>query len=113
MATRYSGLSTKTTSIQNSESMQEALSNRGLNQITHYNTLKLKTLSVSQIRSLTTNTYIWSSNDRFWKLSATYYGDPKYWWIIAWYNKKPIEAMINVGDKILIPFPLDKILGMF
>ncbi len=47
------------------------------------------------------------------KLSTKFYGDPKYWWIIAWYNKKPSESLLNIGDKVLIPFPLDRILSMF
>lgn len=113
MATRYDGLSTKTTSIQNSETMREVLDNRGLNNITHYNTKTLNTITANEIRSLTSNSYYWSYGDRYWKLSAKFYGDPKYWWVIAWYNKKPTEAMLNIGDQILIPFPLDRILGMF
>lgn len=113
MATRYDGLSTKTTSIQNSDTMKEVLDNRGLNNITHYNTKTLKTLSASDIMMLTSNVYYWSYGDRYWKLSAKFYGDPKYWWIIAWYNKKPSESMLKIGDQISIPFPLDRILGMF
>lgn len=113
MATRYDGLGKTTTAIQNSETMKEVLESRGLTQVTHYNTKIFKSLTSQQIQSLTSDTYIWKSNDKYWKLSAKYYGDPKYWWIIAWYNKKPIESMNNVGDQILIPFPLDKILGMF
>ena len=113
MATRYDGLNKKTTSIQNSETMKEVLDSRGLNNITHYNTKTLKTLTPNQIRSLTSDTYYWAFGDRYWKLSAKFYGDPKYWWIIAWYNKKPSESLLNIGDKLLIPFPLDRILSMF
>lgn len=113
MATRYDGLGTKTTSIQNSETMKEVLDSRGLSQITHFNTKILKTITAKQINSLKSDTYYWSYGDRYWKLSAKYYGDPKYWWVIAWYNNKPSESMVTIGDEILIPFPLDRILGMF
>lgn len=113
MATRYDGLGIKTTSIQNSETMKEVLDSRGLSQITHFNTKILKTITAKQINSLRSDTYYWSYGDRYWKLSAKYYGDPKYWWVIAWYNNKPSESMVNIGDEILVPFPLDRILGMF
>ena len=113
MATRYDGVITKTTSIQNSETMQEVLESRGLQQVSHYTTKTLKSLTSQQIGSLSLITHYWSSQDRYWKLSTKYYGDPKYWWVIAWYNNKPIEAMLKVGDAISIPSPLDQILGMF
>ena len=113
MATRYDGLKTKTTSTQNSETMKEILENRGLTQVTHYNTKTLKPLTSKQISTLTVDTHYWSSEDRYWKLSAKYYGDPKYWWIIAWFNNKPTEALLNIGDEVSIPTPLSKVLGMF
>jgi nucleoid-associated protein YgaU len=112
MATRYDGLSQKTTSKQNSETMSEVLDNRGLNQITHYNTSKLQYPTVQQIRTLTIDAHTWSHQDRYWKLAAKYYGDSKYWWVIAWFNKKPIESMLNIGDQVSIPMPLDRILRM-
>ena len=113
MATRYDGLKTKTTSIQNSETMKEILDNRGVTQITHYNTKILKTLTAQQISTLTVDTHYWSSEDRYWKLAAKYYGDPKYWWIIAWFNKKPTEQHIQLGETILVPLYLDEVLTAF
>jgi nucleoid-associated protein YgaU len=110
MATRYQGLGTKTTSTSNNESMYEVLNERGLNQITHYKTKELKYPSVEQIKKMNIITHIWHHEDRYWKLAKKYYGDNKYWWIIAWFNKKPIEALINVGDKIKIPLPLSRVL---
>lgn len=111
MATRYSGNNSKTTTI-NNYSLKDIIENRGLNSITHYNINTLKYPTVQQIQNLLIIKHIWTSKDKYWKLSEQYYGDSKYWWVIAWYNKKPIESMISVGDYVSIPHPLSDILGM-
>ena len=49
--------------------------------------------------------------DRYYKLAASFYGDARYWWIIAWFNKKPTESHIKVGDIIRIPTSLGDILA--
>jgi nucleoid-associated protein YgaU len=51
--------------------------------------------------------------DRYWKLASRYYGDPKLWWAIAWYNQRPTEAHLKAGTKIFIPQPIDKVLSYF
>jgi len=112
MATRYQSLGQKTTSTINNESMYEVLDNRGLKQVTHYNTKQLKYPTVEQIRTLNIVSHIWHFEDRYWKLASKYYGDSKYWWLIAWFNKKPIEASINVGDTLNIPLPLSRVLEL-
>jgi nucleoid-associated protein YgaU len=43
-------------------------------------------------------------------LAHKHYGDANLWWIIAWYNKKPTEAHVKMGDIITIPLPLDKVI---
>ena len=45
-----------------------------------------------------------------WKLASEYYGNPKYWWVIAWYNQKPVENMLTIGDTIIVPKPLQTVL---
>ena len=59
---------------------------------------------------ITTNGYIWGVGDRYFKLAHRFYGDSKLWWVIAWFNKKPTESHVDVGDLILIPTDLDQIL---
>ena len=43
-------------------------------------------------------------------LAAEHYGNPKYWWVIAWYNQRPTENMLNLGNTIIIPKPLEVVL---
>ncbi len=59
---------------------------------------------------LSLDTYLWKVGDHFWKLAADYYGDPTYWWVIAWYNGYPTEADITTGTVIEIPTNLEEAL---
>jgi len=60
-----------------------------------------------QIRNLTIISHIWRFSDKYYKLANKYYGSSKYWWLIAWFNKKPTEAHIEIGDTIYIPTPFE------
>ena len=57
--------------------------------------------------------HIWTLGDRFYKLSNTYYGSVDYWWVIPWFNKKPLESDFNLGDTIHVPRPLELALTYF
>ena len=84
----------------------------------YLNQLPLKPLhhpNLLQRLATTTEPHIWSSGDHFYKLAHKYYGAPKYWWVIAWYNGYPTEANIKKGAVIDIPVNLSDalvILGM-
>jgi nucleoid-associated protein YgaU len=53
--------------------------------------------------------YYWRPNDNFYKISEKFYGDSKYWYIIAQFNKLPFEGDIKVGDTLMIPRPLVRV----
>ena len=86
---------------------------RGLRAIVQYETLMLHNPTVSQRTSLKTNTHIWKYGDRYYKLANQYYGDPKLWWAIAWYNEKPTEGHVEPGSVLFIPMPVGKVLSYF
>ena len=111
MATRYSTSNTVITTTDETQ-LKEIIDNRGVKFIEHYKTANLTYPTTEEINNLIIRNHIWKSEDRYWKLSATYYGNPKYWWVIAWFNKKPIEASIKIGDTILVPEPLSDLLGI-
>jgi len=110
MATRYTNSQLLTTSTDDT-SLKEVIENRGLKTVQHYNTANLRYPTTEEINSFVIVKHTWKSSDKFWKLSSTYYGDPKYWWVIAWFNQKPIEALVNVGDVLSIPQPIGDVLG--
>lgn len=89
---------------------KEILKNRSARNINVITLEQFKELKVGQLTGLGIETHIWGPADRFYKLSNTYYGTPIYWWIIAYFNQTPLEADVELGQKMLIPVPLERIL---
>tara|TARA_R110002110_G_scaffold58768_1_gene167079 strand:+ start:385 stop:720 length:336 start_codon:yes stop_codon:yes gene_type:complete len=83
---------------------------RGMEFINQYNTPKFKFPSPENSKNFSTIKHVWATGDRFFKLANRYYGDPEMWWVIAFYNQKPTEFHVELGDVIYIPTPLETIL---
>jgi len=83
---------------------------RGLKSIRHYETPYIRHPTVGQRASLMTVTHVWKYGDRFYKLADKHYGDPRLWWVIAWYNSAPTEATLAIGSVIAIPVNIEKAL---
>ncbi len=100
--------------FRNKEELYESLfEERGVKHIDQYETPTMPYPDAQQRKTLRHHTHIWGQGDRYWKLAAHYYGEPKYWWIIAWYNLKPTDSHCRIGDKIFVPKPLKRILSYF
>ncbi len=97
----------------NEELYREYLEKRGLTSIKQHTTVDMKHPSKKQDKLLTKTVHTWSVGDKMWKLSQQHYGDPSYWWVIAWYNLKPTDGHFRLGDRVLIPKPLNKILKFY
>ena len=83
--------------------------------IEHFETPTLSHPTVAQRTALKTTRHIWKYGDRLYKMANQYYGDVRFWWIIAWYNGAPTEASLKVGDAIEIPLNIEdalRVLGM-
>lgn len=107
--TRYD---TRRILINDNEQYKELFRKRNVNFIRHHETAKFKYPTSEQIQELTVIGKIWSIGDSYWKLAAQYYGEPEYHWVISFYNLKP-EYMVQLGETIYVPLPLDKILRFF
>ena len=84
---------------------------RGVKKIVQYNSPKMTYPTPEQISAgIERVGYLWKSGDMYWKLAASFYGDAELWWVIAWYNKKPTESHIEIGDTIQVPMPLNTVL---
>lgn len=81
--------------------------------VNQYVTKNLRYPTSVDMRKLDISQHMWTVGDRYWKLSAQFYGDPEYWWVIAWFNQKPTEAHVNIGDIVLLPSPLEDVLAMY
>jgi nucleoid-associated protein YgaU len=85
---------------------------RGVKRIRHYDTPKFSYPDPLVVaNSLTRIRHVWKSEDMYWKLAAKHYGDAQLWWVIAWFNKKPTESHVTLGDVVYIPMPLDTVLS--
>jgi len=83
---------------------------RGVNIIRHYETPVLKNPTVADRRRLITNSHIWKYGDRLYTLAHQYYGDSRFWWVIAWWNGIPCEAEIKNGTVLRIPVNIENAL---
>jgi len=86
---------------------------RGVKQIQQYLTQRIHKLTGGELSQLSTQQHVWKTGDRYYKLAFQYYSNTEYWWIIAWYNQRPTENHVNVGDVIFIPFPPELLASLY
>lgn len=86
---------------------------RSVKYIKQFATGNLRYPTTAELLSLDIMTHKWKLGDRLYKYAYDYYGDVRLWWVIAWFNKKPTDSHFSIGDDILIPMPLDKLIGYF
>ena len=86
--------------------------NGDLKAIVQYRTPVLINPSVTQRANTAVDNHVWRYGDRYYKLAATYYQDPSYWWVIAQWNALPTEASVRIGDVIAIPLDLENALDI-
>ena len=89
---------------------EETFDKREVKGVEQYVTPVLDHPTRQQIASLRTITNVWTTGDRYYKLAFDHYGDSKFWWVIAWFNRRPTEADVSYGDVIHIPHPIEKVL---
>jgi nucleoid-associated protein YgaU len=101
---------TSETIINDIDFYTELRERRGVKQIEQFTTPRLRQPTVSDRLRLKTSTHIWKYGDRFYNLAHQYYGDVRYWWVIAWFNGIPTEAEANTGDVLEIPLDISEAL---
>ena len=88
---------------------EKKLKDRKLNHFRYFGTPRFEEIDEEDLEDIEEIGHTWALGDRYYKLAHKYYGDPEMWWIIAWYNQKPTEAHLNIGDTVRIPTPLFRI----
>jgi len=99
--------------VNNNEKYKEYFEKRGVNNISHYDIKKIRYPNEEQMKKISMDRKVWGIGDRYWILASQYYKSPHYWWIIAWFNRKPIEADLKLGDIIYIPTNLEQVIDFF
>jgi len=68
---------------------------------------QFRTPSLKKIPDLLpTFDYVWKQGDQYWSLSYKYFGNRKYWYVIALLNNKPTESHVSIGETIKIPYDI-------
>ena len=98
------------TFVNEHEFYEEFFENRGLTKITHYRPPRLPPITPRVASKFTRERYIFKLGDRYHNIASRFYGDPKLWWAIAWFNGKPTEASLKAGDVIYIPRPIGRLM---
>lgn len=91
----------------------ELFENRGVKSIEQHTTPRLSDPTQEQLDEIPYEIHYWVPGQRFFKLAQQYYGDHRYWYIIARFNNKPTEAQITEGEKIKIPTNLQVAVEVF
>ena len=86
------------------------IKNRDIKAVTHYETPVIRNPTISDRSQIVTEPHIWSYGNRLSNLAYQYYGDVRYWGVIAWYNGIGLEGQLKNGDLIEIPVDLRKAL---
>ena len=92
--------------INDSEHYKELLERRGLKKVRHFPTATVRHPTISDRVNIEAVGHVWAYGDRFYKLAHQYYGDVRYWWVIAWWNGYPTEVGISTGDFLDIPLDI-------
>mgnify|MGYP001256007819 FL=1 len=92
---------------------KELFYDRDVKQIIQYDTAEINYPTLEEINTLSSTQLVWGATDKLYNIAQAYYQSPQYWWVIAWYNRKPTEAHFNVGDIYYVPQPLNKALDLY
>jgi nucleoid-associated protein YgaU len=87
------------------------LEKRGVKAIDQYATPRFSYPPPEVRARIKTVNHVWKMGDHFYKLSAEYYGNPLYGWVIAFYNQYSTEELLEYGDIIRIPINLQDVLS--
>ena len=93
------------TNIERSDMIRQ----RGVRNIIHYASPKFQPLPKEMYDSEKLDYMVWKVGSRFYKLAHEYYGDSRLWWIIAYFNRKPTDSHVKLGDVIYIPYQWEAI----
>jgi len=97
----------------NEEIYAKKAKERGIKGFVHYNSPSINKITSEDLASLVIQGHVWAEGDRYYKLAHQHYGQAKYWWVLAWFNNKPTESHLKMGDIVEIPLPLEKMLGIY
>ncbi len=101
---------TRKTARNRNKQYKKLFDERGVKHIKQFRTPIYAPVDNLDLLNIETVEYIFQQGDAFWKLSEQAYGDPKFWWVIASFNRTPTLAHLKPGDIVKIPVDLSQAL---
>ena len=92
---------------------KKKLKDRGLPSFRQFTTPRFRNITAEDMQEIETLELLWHPGDKLYKYAHRYYGDSELWWVIAWFNEKPTDAHFSPGDPIIVPFPIERVMGLF
>ena len=92
---------------------KEKMEEKNLNFIRQVSKLKLNKINQNDLIGMTIIDHVWTTGDKLYKLAHKYYGDVNLWWILAWFNNKPTDGHLKLGDVVHVPTQLEKVLYLY
>jgi hypothetical protein len=109
--TRYA---TRGLIVNDKESYREAFfDQRDIQKLVQFDTARFYYPTFQERGQMALSTLTWSATSKLYNLANEFYGDPRLWWLIAWFNQKPTEAHFKVGDVFYVPSNLTEVLDFF
>lgn len=99
--------------VNKNESYEEYFEEMGVSFVRQYPTVKLRYPTAEEIATLDLRGHVWKEGDYYWRVAGDEYKNSRYWWVLAWFNRKPTDAMVKVNDIIYVPRPLERVLTLF
>jgi len=99
MTSRYESRPVKVTTSRDSENVKK----RGNKNIIHYVGPTFDKITEDLYDSNQLEFHVWKIGTRFYKLASEHYGDPRLWWVIAYFNKKPTDSHVSLGEVVYVP----------
>ena len=97
----------------NASLYSELFKKRDVRFINHFTTPEIAKDAFEKSQEFIYSYHIWAHGDKLYKLAHQHYGDSSLWWVIALVNLKPTESHFLIGDLVLIPQPLTRVLEVF
>jgi len=60
-----------------------------------------------ETNAIKTHERVMAVGERMSKWAHEFYGSAEYWWVISWYNGKPTDSHIELGEVVSIPKDLE------
>lgn len=93
----------RTTKKNDDQMYRKQFDARGIKQITRqYRTGKFEYPTDEELARIPIIEVSWKLGDRLYKYAKKYYDSEEYWWLIAWFNRKPTEHHFKIGDTVKI-----------